>query len=97
MRVKRLRIAIPWDEAEDVPDGGEDEPIIKAQCLDWASCAISSCADDFTTYIVVQGVSAAFLEGPLNPEYLEAARQQLEARLARVTEAQQKLNEADPA
>lgn len=79
-QAKRLRIKIPWDGADE--SVAADEPIIKGQCLDWASSAVGSCLDFFTTALLVEGTCA------FDPGQIPAMRAQLEQRLAQLDEAE---------
>lgn len=80
-QAKRLRIEVPWDgDAE--PAIAADEPIVKGQCLDWASNVVGSCLDLFTTALLVKG-PFAFDAGQIS-----AMRTQLEGQLAQLDEAE---------
>jgi hypothetical protein len=79
-QAKRLRIEVPWEGAEESAIAA-DEPIVKGQCLDWASNVVGSCLDFFTTALIVQG-QASFDAGQI-----ATMRTQLEERLSQLDEA----------
>ena len=80
-QARQLRIEIPWDR-EDGAAVAAEEPIIKGQCLDWASNVVGSCLDFFTTALLMKGAFAFDLE------QLPAMRAQLEERLAQLDEVE---------
>ncbi|WP_410792314.1 hypothetical protein [Kribbella sp. C-35] len=78
---KRLRIEVPW-EGDEGAAVAADEPIIKGQCLDWASNVVGSCLDFFTTALLVKGAFA------FDAGQIPAMRAQLEERLGQLDEAE---------
>jgi hypothetical protein len=80
-QAKRLRIEIPWD-TDEASAIAADEPIIKGQCLDWASNVVGSCLDFFTTALIVHG-PFSFDAGQIS-----TMRAQLEERIAQLDEAE---------
>ena len=80
-QAKRLRIEIPWDGGDESFVSAE-EPIIKGQCLDWASNLVGSCLDFFTTALIVQGAFS------FDAQQIPAMRAQLEERLGQLDEAE---------
>ena len=83
----RLRVALPngKETAVELPPG--DEPIIKGVCVDPASIVNASCADKFTWYLLLVRAAPASLDA----EQLPILRQQLEARLKEVDDAERAL------
>jgi len=78
---KRLRIEVPW-EGDGESAVAADEPIIKGQCLDWASNVVGSCLDFFTTALLVKGPFS------FDVGQIPTMRAQLEERLAQLDEAE---------
>ncbi|TCC30828.1 hypothetical protein [Kribbella speibonae] len=77
---KRLRVEVPWEGDGEL--AAADEPIIKGQCLDWASNVVGSCLDFFTTALLVKGAFA------FDAGQIPAMRAQLEERLSQLDEAE---------
>jgi hypothetical protein len=80
-QAKRLRIEVPWETDEESAVAA-DEPIVKGQCLDWASNVVGSCLDFFTTALLVKGAFG------FDAGQIPSMRAQLEERLGQLDEAE---------
>jgi hypothetical protein len=88
-QARRLRVALPCGEDTVIEAGvrfAADEMIVEAQCLDWASWYVGSCADNFTHALLIKSAELVF-----DAEHLPIVRQELEARLKDIETAEQAL------